>query len=189
MLFRLPKLLHLWKGNSHPSKVFPNLASLKLSECTKLEKLVPSSVSFQNLTTLEVSKCDGLINLVTCSTAESMVKLVRMSITDCKLIEEIIHPIREDVKDCIVFSQLKYLRLHCLPTLTSFCLGNYTLEFPSLEQVIVMDCLKMVTFSQGALCTPKLHRLQLTEEDDEGCWDENLNNTIQQLFKRVVCID
>ncbi|KAH9689682.1 hypothetical protein KPL70_015594 [Citrus sinensis] len=183
----LPDLLHLLEESSRPSKVFQNLATLKISECGKLENLAPSSVSFQNLMSLEVSKCDGLINLVTLSTAESLVKLTTMHIAECMMIEEIIQQAREEVrKDCLLFSQLKYLGLHCLPSLVCFCLGNYALEFPTLEKVVVRECPKMEIFSQGVLSTPKLQRLLLTESEDEGRWEGNLNSTIQKLFEEMV---
>ena len=146
-------------------------------------------MSFGNLSTLEVSKCGRLMNLMTISTAESLVNLERMNVTDCKMIQQIIQQVGEVEKDCIVFSQLKYLGLHCLSSLKSFCMGNKALEFPCLEQVIVEECPKMKIFSQGVLHTPKLRRLQLTEEDDEGRWEGNLNSTIQKLFVEMVCAD
>ncbi|GAY54355.1 hypothetical protein CUMW_156120, partial [Citrus unshiu] len=186
-LNKLPNLLHLWKENSQLSKALLNLATLEISECDKLEKLVPSSVSLENLVTLEVSKCNELIHLMTLSTAESLVKLNRMNVIDCKMLQQIILQVGEEVKkDCIVFSQFKYLGLHCLPCLTSFCLGNFTLEFPCLEQVIVRECPKMKIFSQGVLHTPKLQRLHLREKYDEGLWEGSLNSTIQKLFEEMV---
>lgn len=188
-LSKLPKLLHLYKENSRPSNVFHNLKTLEISECCNLEKFVPSWVSFQNLTTMEVSKCDGLITLLTFSTAKSLVNLKRMQVIDCKMIEEIIHVRDEVKKGCIIFSQLEYLRLTCLPSFTSFCLENYRLKFPSLEQVIVKECPKMEIFSRGDLITPKLKRLQLTElQDIEERWEGSLNSTIQKLFEEMVCI-
>lgn len=159
-LNKLPKLLHLWKENSQLSNVLQNLATLEISECNKLEKLVPSSVSLENLTTLEVSKCNGLIHLVTLSTAESLVKLTRMNVIDCKMLQQIILHVGEEVKkDVIVFSRLKYLGLHCFPCLTSFCLGNFTLEFPCLEQVIVRECPKMKIFFSGSLTHTKTTKI------------------------------
>lgn len=47
----------------------------------------------------------------------------------------------------------------------------------------------MIIFSQGVLHTPKLQRLELTEEDDEGHWEGSLNSTIQKLFVEMVCAD
>ncbi|TXG59196.1 hypothetical protein EZV62_017025 [Acer yangbiense] len=200
-LYKLPKLLHLRKGNSQPSKVFENLEHLKVAGCRNLKTLVPSSVSVQNLVTLEVKKCDGLKNLVTFSTAKSLEQLKKMKIILCKTIEEVIIDEGDVVKDGIVFKQLKYMKLGCLPSLTSFCKGNFTIEFPCLKRVLVMKCFKMMNFSQGVLSTPKLQRVQLKEEKDEwrweskvcesswegeedgGCWEGDFNTTIQKLFK------
>lgn len=132
---------------------------------------------FQSLKRLKIRKCDRLINLVTHLTAESLMKLTRMHIAESKMITEIVQHV--EVKDCnIGFGQLEYLGLDCLPCLTSFCLGNYTLEFPSLERVFVRECPKMKIFSEGALDTPKLNKVQLTEDDDKGFWEGNLNDTV-----------
>ncbi|KAH9753100.1 Disease resistance protein [Citrus sinensis] len=195
-LSRLHKVQHLWKENAESNKVFANLESLKISECSKLQKLVPPSWHLENLEALKVSKCHGLINVLTFSTSESLVNLQRMKIADCKMIEEIIQSqVGEEAKDCIVFRELEYLTLDCLPSLTSFSLGNYALEFPSLKQVVVRQCPKMKIFSQGVLDTPMLNKVNVTEEekddqdeeddDDEACWEGNLNDTIKKLFNEM----
>ncbi|GAY62531.1 hypothetical protein CUMW_218560 [Citrus unshiu] len=185
----LPNVLHLWKENAESNKVFANLTSLKISECSKLQKLVPASWHLENLATLKVSKCHELINLLTLSTSESLVNLERMKITDCKMMEEIIQSqVGEEAEDCIVFWKLEYLGLDRLPSLTSFCLANYALEFPSLEHVVVRQCPTMKVFSQGVVDAPKLNKLKPTEEedgDDEGCWEGNLNDTIKKLFNEM----
>ncbi|KAL5749180.1 hypothetical protein ACOSP7_023783 [Xanthoceras sorbifolium] len=189
VLCELSEMLHLLKGNSQP-----------ISDCGNLVTLVPSSVSLQNLETLEVQKCDGLINLVTFSTAKSLEKLKIMKIVDCKTIEEIIVDVGDEIKDVIVFNQLKYLKLPCLSSLTNFCKGNFTIKFPYLQRVLMIEC---TTFSQGDLSTPKLQEICLEEAvgefwlrlsemgregdvyEDGGCWEGDLNTTIQKLFKDV----
>lgn len=94
----------------------------------------------------------------------------------------------EEVKvDPIIFGQLEYLELDSLPRLESFLLGDYVLEFPFLEQVVLNGCPSMKTFSQGFLRTPNLNKLQLTEEEKEEQWEGNLNSTIQKLFQEMVC--
>ncbi|KAH9753003.1 hypothetical protein KPL71_014925 [Citrus sinensis] len=184
---------HLWKENDESSKAFANLGSLEISECSKLQKLVPPSWHLENLWELEVSKCHGLINVLTLSTSKTLVNLERMKIADCKMIEEIIQSqVGEEAEDCIVFRKLEYLGLDCLPSLTSFCLGNYALEFPSLEHVVVRQCPTMKIFSQGVVDAPKLNKVKPTEEedgDDEGCWEGNLNDTIKKLFNEMVSIN
>ncbi|KAH9687084.1 Disease resistance protein [Citrus sinensis] len=190
----LRKVQHLWKENDESNKVFANLGSQEISECSKLQKLVPPSWHLENLWVLEVSKCHGLINVLTLSASKNLVNLRRMKIADCKMIEEIMQSrVGEEAKECNVFKELEYLGLDCLPSLTSFCLGNYALEFPSLKQVVVRQCPKMKIFSQGVLDTPMLNKVNVNKEekddDDEGCWEGNLNDTIKKLFNEMVSIN
>ena len=181
-LSELPMLTHLWKEDTQPSPIFHNLENLKVSICNKLKNLVPSSVSFQNLTNLEICKCHGLINLVTSSTAKSLVQLKKMSVSECERITEVVTGERGEASEVITFTQLTYLKLDCLLNLSSFCSISYSFEFPSLEEVIVRQCPEMKTFSHGALGTPKLERVQATQED-EWHWKANLNTTIHWLWE------
>ncbi|XVF57354.1 hypothetical protein PTKIN_Ptkin06aG0198500 [Pterospermum kingtungense] len=192
-LAKLPQLTHLLKEDYILSEAFRKVKTLAVLHCGKLKNLVPSWVSFENLTSLEVSDCDGLVNLVSCSTAKSLVQLARMSITDCCMIEEIIGGYRGDeVKDCIVFSQLKYLQLSCLPNLSSFCIRDHIFEFPALEKVIVRGCPKMRIFCLGDLSTPQLQKVTLTEDENDDKddftwqWEGNLNATVKWLFDKKV---
>ncbi|GKV47951.1 hypothetical protein SLEP1_g54800 [Rubroshorea leprosula] len=144
----------------------PALALTQLSELSKLKNLGPSFIAFKNLTTLEVS---AFINLIEYSTAKSMVQLTKMSISKCQMLKEIVACVDEEVKDGIVFIQLKYLLLRGLPRLASFCSGNCGFEFASLEEVIVMGCPNMQIFSQGECSTTnKLKKVKLTVDEDEG---------------------
>ncbi|XVF57351.1 hypothetical protein PTKIN_Ptkin06aG0198200 [Pterospermum kingtungense] len=186
-LARLPRLTHLWKEEYNLSRAFCELRSLQVLECHNLKTLVPSLASFENLTALEVSKCHGLVKLIACSTAKSLVQLTRMSIIDCDKIKEIIGGDGDEVKGCIVFTQLKYLQLSCLPSLYSFCLrDHHVFEFPALEKLIVRGCPKMRIFCQGDLSTPQLQKLMLTEDEENGRWDGDLKTTIKQLFEEMV---
>ncbi|GKV44789.1 hypothetical protein SLEP1_g51947 [Rubroshorea leprosula] len=163
--------------------VFYNLKTLEVLQCNNSKNLVPSFVSFKNLTTLEVSACHELINLIEYSTAKSMVQLTKMSISKCQMLKEIVACVDEEVKDGIVFIQLKYLLLCGLPRLASFCSGNCGFEFASLEEVIVMGCPNMRIFSQGECSTTnKLQKVKLTVNEDEGFWEGNLNSTIKMMF-------
>ncbi|XP_017977012.1 PREDICTED: uncharacterized protein LOC18600324 [Theobroma cacao] len=185
VLSELPELTHLWKEEYHPIPAFCELRTLQVRDCGKLKILAPSSVSFENLTTLEVSRCHGYVNLIACSTAKSLVQLSRMTITDCEMIEKIIACESEEVKGDIVFTELKYLQLSCLPNMASFCLGDHNLEFPILEKMIVRKCPKMKIFCQGDLSTPQLQKVILTEDGDEenGQWEGDLKTTIKRMFE------
>ena len=179
-LYELPTLTHLWKEDTQPSPILYNLENLIVSFCDKLKILVPSSISFQNLTNLEILKCHGLINLVTSSTAKSLVQLKKMSVSECERITEVVVGEGGEASEVITFTQLIYLKLDSLPNLASFCSGSYSFNFPSLEEVIVRQCPEMKTFSYGALGTPKLKKVQATQED-EWHWKVDLNTTIRCL--------
>ncbi|XP_031273659.1 uncharacterized protein LOC116132137 [Pistacia vera] len=188
-LCEMPRLLHLWRGNPQPNSAFPNLKTLKLSECGSLDNSWSSSVSFQNLESLQVSKCDGLRYLLSLSKAKTLKWLTSMNISECKMMDQIISNLEgEMVEDSIAFNYLNNLEIHCLPSLTSFCGGDISLDFPSLRKVIVKQCLKMETFSLGVLSTPKLQTLQLIEGEGEveECGEGNpeLNSAIQKLFNK-----
>ncbi|KAK4596163.1 hypothetical protein RGQ29_014280 [Quercus rubra] len=179
-LYELPTLTHLWKEDTQPSPILYNLENLIVSFCDKLKILVPSSISFQNLTNLEILKCHGLINLVTSSTAKSLVQLKKMSVSECERITEVVVGEGGEASEVITFTQLIYLKLDSLPNLASFCCESYSFNFPSLEEVIVRQCPEMKTFSYGALGTPKLKKVQATQED-EWHWKVDLNTTIHCL--------
>ncbi|GLU19544.1 hypothetical protein SLE2022_357900 [Rubroshorea leprosula] len=189
-LSKLNGLRHLWKEESELKSIFYNLRTLEVLECIKLVNLVPSVVSFENLQTLEISKCHGLENLLSYSTAKSLEQLKRMSITDCDLVEEIVKCLEDDVKDGIVFSQLKSLQLLSLPKLSSFCTGKCDFEFPSLKKVIVIRCPLMKYFSLGKTVTKELQNVQWIDDEEKGHWVGDLNSTIQDLFtQKVGCLD
>ena len=55
-LYKMPKLMLLWKENSEQGRAFQNLEILRVSECGRLKNLVPSSMHFRNLNILNVRK-------------------------------------------------------------------------------------------------------------------------------------
>ncbi|OMO98997.1 Disease resistance protein [Corchorus olitorius] len=181
-LFKLDRLRHIWKEEFQPGELFQNLIALKVSECSALEILVPSSVSFTNLTTLEIVKCHGFLNLITPSTAKTMAQLQTLKISHCKLIQEIVAPSGDGT--IISFTKLKYIGLQFLPSLTNFSSASYTFKFPALDQLIVRNCPKMEKFTmQDDLEAPLLRKVCLSEEEDNWYWSESnsLNTTIKEL--------
>ncbi|KAJ4721023.1 Disease resistance protein [Melia azedarach] len=196
------EVVHLEELNADENNVllFPNLKTLYLRDLPKLERFCnfngdiiddaqsffDEKVKFPNLTTLGVYSCNALRNLAKFSAAESLVNLRNMKIDNCEKMENIIGlQVGEEVEeDLLVFSQLEYLRLNRLHRLESFCLGNYTLEFPCLAQVLVKECPSMKIFSQGVVRTPMLHGV--TSMRNELCWEGNLNSTAHKLFEEMV---
>uniref|UniRef100_A0A3N7F2C6 AAA+ ATPase domain-containing protein n=1 Tax=Populus trichocarpa TaxID=3694 RepID=A0A3N7F2C6_POPTR len=177
----LPCLEHLWKSNSQLDQALQTLETLRVHNCGSLIYLAPSRASFQNLTNLYVWRCERLVKLVTSTTAKSLAQLTRMKVAGCRMLTEIVANEEEGIKDEIVFRKLEILELHRLPSLTSFCSEKHSFDFPSLVEVTVSQCPEMKFFSNGALSTPKLRTVNLTEEEKKGSWVGNLNTTIQQL--------
>ena len=147
---------------------------------------MPHFASFQNLTTLEVKRYQNLMNFVTSSTAKCLVWLVKMRIMHYYLIEEVVENQEDQIDDKIIFSKLECLSLESLPSLTSFCSGNYTLEFPSLEKLTVEGCHEMKIFSRGVLSMPTLQIVKINRKSIEPCQGVDLNITIQQLYEKEV---
>jgi len=160
---------------------------LVVSECPKLESLLPFSVSFSYLTYLEVTNCSGLRNLMTSSTAMTLVQLTIMKVSLCEGIEKIV---AEDEKQKVIeFKQLKAIELVSLPSLTCFCGSEIcNLKFPSLENLVVSDCLLMETFSK-VQSAPNLRKIHVTEgEKDRWFWERDLNTTLRKLSADKVSI-
>ncbi|KAF2298655.1 hypothetical protein GH714_024513 [Hevea brasiliensis] len=169
----------MWNHDSQLDQALQSLEVLTVWWCDSLITLAPSSASFQNLTTLEVWKCNGLVSLVTSSTAKSLVQLTEMSIEECDRLKEIVANEGNESKEDIIFSKLGKLELRYLPSLVSFCSADHSFKFPSLTEVFMEKCPKMQIFSKGVLSTP---RLLVVQHDEQGCWNGNLNDTVQQLF-------
>ena len=203
-LYKMPKLMLLWKENSEQGRAFQNLEILRVSECGRLKNLVPSSMHFRNLNILIVWKCHGLISLATSSAVKSLVQLKQLYIRECKRMREIVTNEGEgEAGDEICFNQLNYLCLDYLPSLRSFQLGNRTIRFPSLDYLRVIGCPEMKIFSNGVLSMPKLKNIGLDENDwwrgerellpEEDVnsaikrfWEENYDPCLQQLFTEKV---
>ncbi|KAG2380647.1 Disease resistance protein [Vigna angularis] len=168
-------------------KVLQRLEVLSLEFCYELETLAPSSVSLSYLTYLELKACNGLRNLMASSTAQSMVQLKTMKVINCNNLKEIVSNEKNEegkVKK-IVFSKLISIELVRLKNLASFCsYKDYEFEFPSLEILIVRECLKMEKFSEKRAIAPKLKDVFGVEGDQKAKWQwkGDLNATIQKVF-------
>ncbi|XP_044474533.1 uncharacterized protein LOC123202630 [Mangifera indica] len=184
----LPYERYARKQDSQVETFFQNLQTLRVWSCHCLTYLMPSSyICFKNIKHLEVYSCNGLAKILACSVVRTLVQITTIKIRECELVTEVIATEIESMEDEIVFSQLKTLELHCLKSLVCFCSANYTFQFPCLEQVIVSQCPNFKIFSHGGLSTPKLKKVQLTENIDvEYLWKGDLNSTIQHVWDLCV---
>ncbi|KAF2294492.1 hypothetical protein GH714_011927 [Hevea brasiliensis] len=189
-LKNLDDLKHVWESDCQlHNPLFQSLEDLEIESCGNLIFLVPSSASFRNLKALEVSECNALINIVTSSTAKSMVQLETLTVKSCNMLTEIVggdQGVGIGSTDEIVFSKMKTLHLEDLQSLTSFCLGSYTFNFPSLEQLTLHKCPKLRIFTAGVSSTPKLRGVWAGFPRSNWRWEGNLNANIEQLHMKYV---
>ncbi|XP_050237652.1 uncharacterized protein LOC126687219 [Mercurialis annua] len=120
------------------------------------------SPSFQNLTTLEVLHWDNLMSLVPLSVAKCMVQLVTLRVISCGMLMEIVGSEQDRTTEEVVFSKLRNIELKQLYSLSSFCPGSYSFNFPSLERITVLRCPNMKIFCHGVLRTPKLDSVDVS---------------------------
>ncbi|XP_050213564.1 uncharacterized protein LOC126664968 isoform X2 [Mercurialis annua] len=169
----------------------PNLEKLvvcssSLKELFFLEGISAyNSASFQNLTTLEVRNWDKLMSLVPLSVAKSMVQLVTLRVKSCDMMLEIVASEQDRTTYEIVFSKLRNIQLEDLHSLSSFCPGNYSFNFPSLEQVTVFRCPNMRIFCPGVLSTPNLDSVKVSRSKFRLEEYGDLNATIQELHLKM----
>ncbi|PON59555.1 AAA+ ATPase [Trema orientale] len=152
---------------------FPNLENLYVEEMN-VEKLWPKELLvnsyIQNLTTLKVKRCNGLKYLFRFVMAESLVNLKRLKVVECKAVEDILLPKREEgirLEKTIVFPKLEDLKLKELQALKRFCAADSCLEFPSLSELHMVECPQLKTFVmpvQVSVDNEKVNQLPLIHE-------------------------
>ncbi|XVF42844.1 hypothetical protein PTKIN_Ptkin01aG0398100 [Pterospermum kingtungense] len=165
-----------------------SLETFEVWNCSRLINLASASSSFRNLAYLEVFRCKEMSELIVSSKAQSLGCLVRMKIRECEMMTEIVASEGADeVTYEIIFKELKYLEFDRLQNLKSFCSGNHTFRFPSLEQVHVNQCPRLKSFCEGASLTPKLQRVCFKETDVyKRHWAGDLNAAIEQLHEKKI---
>ncbi|XP_027906841.1 uncharacterized protein LOC114166327 [Vigna unguiculata] len=173
-LSNLSNLENIWSEDPHGILIMHHLKEVHVKECKGLTSVFPTSVTkdlvvdeceglkaivaeeskedeiiFPQLMYLELESCNSLPYLFTSSTAKSLGELKSMKIKECKSIEEIISKEGEESDENvkIIFEQLQDLYLEKLDELRCFYAGNFTLSFPSLEEVHIIKCSSMKTFS------------------------------------------
>ncbi|KAH1045584.1 hypothetical protein J1N35_036368, partial [Gossypium stocksii] len=176
-------LKHIWRKDSELDHILSNLQTLTVQHCDDLKNITASSSSFQNLTTLNVSYCGMMTNLLTASVLKSLVQLTKMRVEHCTKMTEIVGK-EGDCHQTIVVCKLKCLQLGYLNSLTCFCPGYYSFEFPCLQELVVERCPWLKIFSEGALSTPQLQRIKQSRHHEKWSWTSDLNTTIQQLYTK-----
>jgi len=167
------------------------LENLIVEDCEGLKAIVAEEskedeIIFPQLMYLKVQSCNSLPYLFTSSTAKSLGELIIMKIKECKSIEEIVskegEESDEDVE--IIFEQLQDLYLEKLDELRCFYDGSFTLSFPSLEEVHVIKCSSMKTFS----AFNKIDNPWYYSEYARPRKETDLNSALHRTSEEEVCI-
>ncbi|XP_028789189.1 uncharacterized protein LOC114745206 [Neltuma alba] len=185
-LTHLNELQNICKQGCQIDPLVEVLEHLVVDHCSKLNHLVPSSITFYHLTYLEVQNCNGLIYLITSSTARSLVKLATLKIRECISVEEIVAEKGGDNINEIAFNSLEVLELESLSKLRIFCSSNCFLKLPLLEKLVIRQCPRMTSFSARETSAPMLQKILTDKQDGMWCWEGDLTKTVNKMFQDMV---
>ncbi|KAL4586178.1 hypothetical protein LXL04_010810 [Taraxacum kok-saghyz] len=90
--------------------------------------------SFYNLKVLDVIKCENLRYLFTTTIASGLMKLERLTVSDCPVLEVLVYS-ENGGEGLIKFQKLKFLSLKNLPKLVGFCNNDNATELPQLIEL------------------------------------------------------
>ncbi|KAI7993126.1 hypothetical protein LOK49_LG12G02614 [Camellia lanceoleosa] len=120
----------------------------------------------------------------------------QLVINKCSMMEEVVAK-EEDKEEGRInrtpLPKLEYLELEDLPELKSFCHVTHVWELPLVENITVLNCPEMKTFSPGVICTPKLQRVfvkkgrdkwHLGRKGEDWLWISDLNQTILHVIEK-----
>ncbi|KAF5938114.1 hypothetical protein HYC85_025620 [Camellia sinensis] len=178
---------------------FPCLEELKLHGFQSMNEIWCNQLqtgSFNKLIKLYVSNCGSLKILFSLFMARYLVYLKELVINKCSMMEEVVAK-EEDKEEGRInrtpLPKLEYLELEDLPELKSFCHVSHVWELPLVENITVLNCPEMKTFSPGVICTPKLQRVFVKKgrdkwhpgrEGEDWLWISDLNQTILHVIEK-----
>ncbi|MFS8016145.1 putative leucine-rich repeat domain superfamily [Helianthus anomalus] len=140
----------------------PNLRHVNLEDVPNIKYLWKSNqwmvLEFPNLTTVHISSCNKLEHVFTCSMVGSLVQLQDLHIVKCENIQVIVKEEEEsDAKmNEIILPRLKSLKLSKLQSLKGFCLGKDAFSLPTLETLQIEECPAITVFTKGHVSTSEL---------------------------------
>ncbi|KAK2640402.1 hypothetical protein Ddye_028197 [Dipteronia dyeriana] len=178
----------------------PSLESLILSFLGNLEKICNSPLganTFLRLRTVEVDRCPKLNNIFSSSTVMVLLQLEEIKVSECDNMKEIFAIGGQDdannieVVNEIKLSQLRIMKLWCLPQLKSLC---YKVKTPSALQlpskIISEDEIDIPSsLFNKKVVFPNLQTLDIHEMHVEKIWHNlhpKLSSSIQNLTELIV---
>ncbi|KAL7613134.1 hypothetical protein Lser_V15G04862 [Lactuca serriola] len=134
-------------------------------------------IMLPNLKILEIRGCGGLEHIFTFSALESLTQLQELTIMNCRSMKVIVKKEEDEYgeqqpttttttkgasssKKVVVFPRLRSIKLEGLPELEGFFLRKNEFWLPSLEEVTIKYCSKMMVFAAGGSTAPQLKYIQ-----------------------------
>ncbi|KAK8576342.1 hypothetical protein V6N13_090815 [Hibiscus sabdariffa] len=165
-----------------------------LSEFSKsMEIWNEKNLDFKNLKVLQVEECNSLIYIFSVSMALELVQLADLKVKNCAMMEYIVKKGTEETTiDTLLLPKLCSIKLESCSKLTSFCMGSFILQCPSLTRIRVEDCPKMYAmactrevgggektpfFNDKVLCA-NLRLLNLSSTNIQKLWPDKPHTAI-----------
>lgn len=150
----------------------PQLDVLDITSCPQLKRLfevrnADNCYELPQLTMLKINGCGSLEYVI--STALSAPKLLQLDISDCSGLDRLIE-VGNIADNNYRFPQLKRLALKSLNNLTTFCQGVFSIGLPSLENLEVEACPRLLNICKTMECS-ELKELSLFDVKKELCED------------------
>ncbi|KAL4318537.1 hypothetical protein GQ457_18G005070 [Hibiscus cannabinus] len=194
--------------------ILPELEEVKIDNMENLERLWPDRLvehSFSKLTSIHLRNCHKLLHVFPSMLAR-LHRLDRLSICDCKSVEEIIFDSQEEgnsssMPQFIQFQCLTSLTLIRLPNLKSMHHKMHTLDWPSLKEMELSECdrVEILFASRGTIggsshhqplfwvdesTFPNLQQLTLgwnagIKESIQHCYGQQHHQLVSRYFRRL----
>ncbi|KAB2067405.1 hypothetical protein ES319_A09G224200v1 [Gossypium barbadense] len=142
---------------------FERLKSLHICNLPKLKGIWRGSIeskSLCSLTSLSLKGCNSIGVLFSQGMIIRLSQLEKLEVKDCCVLKEIIED--GSIVESHSFPKLKYLQLHDLPELCS--ISHNSLQWPSLETVLIKPCMKLRNLPHTIKNASKLKTIHCTED-------------------------
>ncbi|GMH11433.1 hypothetical protein Nepgr_013274 [Nepenthes gracilis] len=178
---QLERCEELFNRERRANAIPPRLRKFTLYNMPNLQRIPWMAFSVKSIHYLKIFKVHGLKFLFPASMySDGFVQLEEIHIDGCRDLKQVFA--QESIEDTsnnatlttIILPRVKIIKLKKLPNLCSFSSENcHALKFPSLEEVQILECPTMKTFSYGSLSTPRPCKIRMDLKEEEECYDLN----------------
>ncbi|KAK7256985.1 hypothetical protein RIF29_30636 [Crotalaria pallida] len=162
----------------NPNHLFTNLESLVIHNLINLEKICCSQLpiyTFSKLQVIKVEGCEKLRFLFSFSMARNLPKLLKLEISLCKLMTNVIvEEQQEKVEDNaqINFPKIHSITLNNLPNLISFSSKKEIRDTESGSNIAIYRVTNPLTLFDAKVAMPNLETMKLSSINAVKLWDD-----------------